>query len=102
MTAAEQNKFASVDESSGSTPDLTNLKNLRIGRVDLVICEVSVCQHLVKTHSPDLDGLDYSSTVIGSVQTMRLAFSEKWPGAEQLTKEFNATLAKFSAALLWR
>jgi len=98
MDAVKQKKFKSAEETFGATPELTNLRNLLLGRVDLAICEVSVCQYLIKTHAPEFDGIDYSPNVIGSVLTMHLGFSKKWLNAEGLTKEFNAELAKFSAA----
>ena len=97
VDAWRQNKFASVAETFGDEPELVNFRNLKNKRVDLVITDVNVGQYLINKHKDELDGIDYSPVVIGSAEKFHVAFSKKWPNAEQLVKEFNAELAKFIA-----
>lgn len=98
QAAVRERQFKAVVETFGVGAERTNLMNLQRGVVDLVICEISVCQYLIKTHAAELSGIDYIPTVIGSVQSMHLAFSRKWPNAPQLTRAFNAELARWIAS----
>lgn len=93
--AVEQNKFASFNEELKSPPELWGLRALMAGRIDVFICEVSVCQYLISTNSPEFDGVDYIDKAIGDVRTFHVGFPKILPGSEQLAKDFNAELAKF-------
>lgn len=96
--AVAERKFQVVHEASGENPDLVNLKNLMAGRVDIAICEISVCQHLIRAHKAELGGIDYIPQGIGPVRTFHVGFSKKWPGAEKLAKQFNEELRKLVAS----
>jgi polar amino acid transport system substrate-binding protein len=97
MDAVKRKAFASVKETFDAQADLSNLKQLKAGLVDLVVCEVNVCNFLIKSHAKALAGLDYSPTVIGTTIPMYVAFSKKWPNAQNLTQQFNQALANFIA-----
>jgi len=81
----------------GKRPELQQLGKLVFGRVDLFICEVSVCQYYIRTNAPEFKTLDFIDRPIGVVRTSQLGISKKWPNAEQLKNQFNAELAKFVA-----
>ena len=98
MKAVNEKAFKKIIETFGSNAEMTNLKLLQQNQVDLVICEVSVCQYLIKMHPRDFGGIDFSPRVIGEVMPLHLAISKKWPGAEQLTKDFNSALARLVAS----
>lgn len=97
MDALKRKAFASVKETFDSQADLANLKQLKAGLVDLVVCEVNVCNFLIKSQGNALAGLDYSPTIIGTTIPMYVAFSKKWPNAKNLTQQFNQALAHFIA-----
>ncbi len=96
--AIKQKKLEAVYETTNTTPEIVNLRNLVRERIDLTICEVSVCSYLIKSHAAELSDLDFIAKSIGPVRTFHVGFSKKWPNAEQLNKQFNAELAKFVAA----
>lgn len=96
--AVAQKKFRSVHETFGAAPELVNLRNLLLGRVDITICEVSVCQHLIKTHEPEFNEVDFAPLAIGPVRNFYVGFSKKWPEAERLNREFNEELRKLVAS----
>ncbi len=95
--AVEKGKFKSLQKTAaaGLSPEMVNLRNLMLGRTDLFICDISVCEHMIKTNSPEFDELDFIPKVIGDVMTVHVGFSRKWPGAEQITKDFNTELKRF-------
>lgn len=80
----------------GDHPELTHLKLLQAERVDLAICEVSVCQFLIR-RNPKFNQIDFINKSIGPVRTFHVGFSKAWPGAEQLAETFNRTLKAFVA-----
>jgi polar amino acid transport system substrate-binding protein len=93
--AAEAKKFAAFEEVFQSPPELANLKKLMADRIDLFICEVSVCQYFVKNNAADLNDVDFIDKTIGDVRTFHVGFPKVYPGSEQLAKDFNTELAKF-------
>jgi polar amino acid transport system substrate-binding protein len=95
--AVKQKVFRTVVETFGDNPELTNLRQLQQGGADLFVCEISVCQHLIKTHADELKNVDYISRTIDSGVPVHAGFSKKWPGSEQLVKRFNAELKRFIA-----
>ncbi|WP_168224766.1 substrate-binding periplasmic protein [Rhodoferax aquaticus] len=96
--AVQAKQFKAVVPSYGASADLSSLKGLQRGVVDVVICELSVCQYLIKTHATDLTGIDHMPTLIGTELPMYLAFSKNWPRAEALAHEFNLALAKVTSS----
>ena len=64
-------------------------------RIDLFICEVSVCQYFVKTNSTEFFDIDFIDKPIGDVRTFHVGFPKVYPGAEQLANDFNKELTKF-------
>ena len=93
--AVENHTFSVVEEVFQSPPELLNLRKLAMERIDLFICEVSVCQYYIKANAKELKGLDYLDKVIGDARTFHVGFPKAYPGAEQLASHFNAELAKF-------
>lgn len=97
MKALEANLFKRVDKIAGDNLELRHLLKLKAGRIDLCICSIYVCQYLIKTHTPELDMIDYIDKPVGDTRPYYIGFSKKWPGVEELVKQFNAELAKFVA-----
>jgi polar amino acid transport system substrate-binding protein len=94
MKAIEQQKFKAVESVIGESPELQNLRKLAKGRMDLLVCEVSVCQFLIRKYAPEFDDLDYIGRPIGKVRTFHAGFPKVWPGADQLVKQFDRELDK--------
>ena len=88
---AMENKVIDVDLIVGQTPEVMHLKRLNIGRVDLIICEVTLCSHIVRTHPEQFQNIDYVDRLIGPVRTFHLGFSRKWPNAKLIADKFNQT-----------
>lgn len=95
--AVKTKGFKAVLESYGSSADLSSLKSLQKGVVDLVICELSVCQFIIQTHADELGEIDHISTLVGTELPMYLAISKKWPNAAALAQSFNTALAHLVA-----
>ncbi len=94
MDAIMNKKFA-VEATFGASPELTNLRKLLASRFDVFICEVNVCQYLIRQAAPRFDTIDYMPQTVGPVRHFHVAFSKKWPGALALSQKFNAELAQF-------
>lgn len=95
--AIRQKKVTQIFETSNRNPETINLRNLTRGLVDLAVCEINVCRYLIYNHPAEFDQLEQLSKPIGAPRSFHVAFSRKWPGAEQLTLQFNQELAKFVA-----
>lgn len=96
MEAMRKGKLK-VNALSGDSLELRHLGMLKSGRVDLCICEVSVCGHLIRTNAPEFDTLDFIDKSIGQERYYYIGFSQKWPGAKTLVERFNRELARFVA-----
>lgn len=92
--AIADKRFASTTEVWDGAPELSGLRLLTLGTADIFVCEISVCQYLIKSNAPKFDGLDFSPTPIGPVRPYYAAFPKSWPQAEKLQREFNAGLAR--------
>lgn len=80
---------------SQESPELTGLRMIAFGRIDLFICEVSVCSHLIEEHFSDYPELSKVTAVpgtVGSIRDFRAAFSRQHPRGEALRDEFNRVL----------
>ncbi|MCP4021146.1 MAG: amino acid ABC transporter substrate-binding protein [Desulfobacteraceae bacterium] len=97
MTALKEKKFKQIQMLNGDDLELRHLKRLIIDRIDMAICEVSVCQYLIKIHAPEFDTIDFIDTTIGEERGYYIGFSKLWPGAQRIAKDFNDELAKFIA-----
>ncbi|MDZ4262486.1 MAG: transporter substrate-binding domain-containing protein [Pseudomonadota bacterium] len=95
--AVKNNKFKGASQLSGENLELRQLQELRLGRIDIAVCEVTVCNYLIQTNAPQFDMIVYIDQPLGGVRTYHIGFSKKWPGAEKLAKQFNVELAKFIA-----
>jgi len=82
---------------ASKTPQLQHLRKLKLKRVDLVICEVNLCNYLIIKHREEFSDIDFIDKSIGPVRTFHVGFSKKWPGAKKLRDEFNKKLKKFKA-----
>lgn len=84
---------------SHEEPELTGLRMVAHRRIDLFICEISVCSYLIERHaatSPSLRELSIVPGLIGESRPFRAAFSRKHPRAEELRDAFNAELKKIT------
>lgn len=83
-----------VDMISAQAPEMQHLRKLAAGRIDLAICEVSLCGSLVEKHGKELEGIDFINKAIGPTRTFHMGVSRKWPGAAALVKKFDAALIR--------
>ncbi len=86
---------ASVTRVSHEQPELTSLKMLVHRRIDLFICEQSVCEYLLEKHigqEPELSKVGAIAGIVGESRPFRAAFSRKNPEGEALRDAFNQAL----------
>lgn len=91
----------SVTQVSHEQPELTSLRMLVHRRIDLFICEQSVCEYLIEKHAvkePTLAGLVAIPKVIGDSRPFRAAFSRRNPNGEKLRDAFNQALGGINRA----
>lgn len=76
-------------------PELTGLRMVALGRVDLFICELSVCEYLLEESEdqfPELADVERLPGQVGPERGFRAAFSRKLPNGRELRNEFNKAL----------
>ncbi len=95
MKAVEAKFFTDIDILAGKQLELTHLHRLKAERVDLVLCEISVCQYLIKTHAPKFNMIDYIDRPLGSIRSYHIGFSKQWPNSDQIVRDFNKALVRF-------
>lgn len=86
---------ARVTQISQESPELTGLRMVTLGRIDLFICEESVCRYLIDQHLseyPELSDVTAMSGTVGAERGFRAAFSRQHPRGKQLRDEFNQAL----------
>ncbi len=89
---AVRSKSVDVEMIASKMPEMAHLKRLKAGRVDLIICEVTLCSHIIRTHPEEFGGIDYVDRLVGPVRTFHLGFSKRWPNAKAVAEKFNQTL----------
>lgn len=92
-----ENRSGPVVRISHEAPELTGLRMVAHGRLDLFICEVSVCEYIIETHrdaNPKLDRLEHLPGTVGIRRPFRAAFSRHHPEAAALREAFNDALDK--------
>ncbi|KPQ02900.1 ABC transporter substrate-binding protein [Marinobacter sp. HL-58] len=86
---------ARVTQISQESPELTGLRMVARGRIDLFICEESVCRHHIEKNIPEYPELANVTAIprtVGTVRGFRAAFSRQHPQGEALRDEFNRVL----------
>lgn len=86
---------ANITRVSHEQPELTSLKMLAHRRIDLFICEQSVCDHLLAKHvddEPELARIGAIPGIVGESRPFRAAFSRQHPEGETLRDAFNRAL----------
>lgn len=87
---------ARITKIAHEQPELTGLRLVALERVDLFICEQSVCEHILnqKTREyPELAKVDQMPGEVGPRRDFHAAFSRKVPNGEELRDRFNDALA---------
>lgn len=89
-------KFSNLHASSSADAELYNLKQLNNGKLDLVACELSVCNFLINKYKDLLD-IDYiNSLPINSTEELYIAFSRNNASrSEIIVEKFNTELQKY-------
>jgi polar amino acid transport system substrate-binding protein len=88
---------AIITKITQEKPELTGLRLVALGRIDLFICEQSVCEYLIEKHVsqyPELALVNQMSRAVGPERSFRAAFSRKLPDGEELRDRFNRALAE--------
>jgi len=91
---------ARVVQISQESPEFTGLRMTAYGRIDLFICEETVCRYLIDQHladHPELTNLTALPRTVGEVRGFRAAFSRQHPEGEELRDEFNRVLAELES-----
>lgn len=96
LNALDANIFR-PDHVGADEPELTHLRKLQQGRIDLAICEISVCSWLIARNKAELGGIVPMKKLVGTPRPFLVGFSKKWPGADNLRKKFNQELSRFIA-----
>lgn len=79
------------------SPEEQLMRLLARDRIDIAICEVSVCGYLLRNR-PDLGNqIDFMARSVGPVRTFHLGFSRRRPDTEMLLADFDAALAAYKA-----
>ncbi len=78
-------------------PEVLHLRKLVAGRIDLAICEISLCNFIIAKSAPEFDRIDFIDKAIGPVRTFHMGISRNWPDAARLTREFDAALSDLQA-----
>ncbi|GAA3562201.1 substrate-binding periplasmic protein [Marinobacter xestospongiae] len=92
--------LARITRISHEQPDLTSLRMLARGRIDLFICEQKVCEYLIAHHRddmPELANLEALPTPVAPPRQLRAAFSRRNPQAAALRDRFDQALAELRA-----
>lgn len=92
MKALDQKVFKSVNALSGENLEYRQLKQLKSEHIDLMICEISVCNYLISKHKKELRGIDYIDKPIGKIRPYFIGFSRAWPDGQSIADKFNKTL----------
>jgi polar amino acid transport system substrate-binding protein len=74
---------------------------IAFGRIDLFICEETVCRYLLDEHiadHPELANVSAMPRTVGEVRGFRAAFSRQHPQGEALRDEFNKVLADLTTS----
>ena len=80
-----------IDWISAEKPEAKHLTKLAMKRLDLVICERSVCSFLLRKHADEFADIDFIAKEIGPVRDFHVCVSKKWPGSQDLLRRFNAS-----------
>jgi polar amino acid transport system substrate-binding protein len=92
---------ARVIQISQESPELTGLKMIAYGRIDLFICEETVCRYLIDKHiadHPELANVSAMPRTVGEVRSFRAAFSRQHPTGEALRDGFNKVLTELKSS----
>jgi polar amino acid transport system substrate-binding protein len=96
LNAMDANIFR-PDQVASAEPELTHLRKLQQGRIDLAICEISVCSWLIARNKAELGNLVPMKKLIAAPRPFLVGFSKKWPDADGLRRKFNRELARYVA-----
>lgn len=89
------NGNAQITKITHEKPELTGLRLVALGRIDLFICEQSVCEYLIEkniSQYPKLARVGQMKHAMGPERGFRAAFSRKLPEGEELRDRFNQAL----------
>ncbi len=90
--------FIKSDMIASKNPELQHLKKLAKGRIDLAICEISLCSHIIRQHSELINKIHFIDKKIGPVRNFHMGFSKKWPGSKKLRDRFDEAFARLKAS----
>jgi len=95
------NGNARITKITHEQPELTGLRLVGLGRIDLFICEQSVFQYMLKEYASqfqELADVEQMAGNVGPERNFHAAFSRKLPNGRELRDEFNAALKKIRTA----
>jgi len=95
MDAIQESVFNKTDLIAASTTaDYQQLLKLATHRIDLAVCPIKQCTHIITMNLPKFSNLDYIDKSIGPARDFYGGFSKQWPNAEAMRDQFNNELKK--------
>jgi len=92
--SASKNIISRMSWVLGDRPEMEHLSRLQSAQVDIAICEVHVCLHLIRSNSDKFDQLDYIDKGIGPKRNFYVGIPKIWPNSKKLLEAFNQSLMK--------
>ncbi len=93
LDAIHRRVFRRVEVVRAENPEPLQFRKLLAGRMDVFICEINVGLWFLRNHSQEFSGIDLIPSPVGPVRSFHVAFSRRWPGAEELVARFDRALA---------
>jgi len=97
--ALKNNVFKKVETIITKEPEILHLRKLSAKRIDLFVCEASVCSYLINSekYKNKFKNIDFIDKPVGDIRPFYVAFSKKWPDIENIIKAFNTEFNKYIA-----
>lgn len=86
---------ARITRITHEQPEITGMRMVGLGRIDLFICEQSVCNYLLQKHASEFGELALVERMpanVGPQRSFHAAFSRKLANGSELRDKFNAAL----------
>lgn len=94
----DEANFSNLSEATSDTPELQLLNKLASGRVDLIACEINVCNYIINSNKELSNIAPMKNIKLADPENFYIAFSRHDINkSTNLVSQFNQELAKFLA-----
>jgi polar amino acid transport system substrate-binding protein len=87
-------KFPKLVSTSADTPELDNLRKLKKEELDLIVCDINVCNFYISQH-PEFSDIEAIEDLPIDKQDLFIAFPKKNPQSQNIVDKFNASLQNY-------